>query len=183
MGGAFDKEYKDEGVSGSVMASKRQGFGDLLKFVFKGDVVCVYSVDRLGRDAIDVQTTVRDLIDLGVTVDVHGLGPIAGDAGKIILAVLAQVADMERKKINERTAAGRVTALEHLERTGLTHKGKASMGRPKGSVGKVGEGRIVQPEEVVRWKKEHRASLSVTAKQFELSISTVKRYCNTAYFD
>lgn len=169
MGGTFDKVFMDEGVSGSVMASQRQGFGDLLKFVFKGDVVCVYSVDRLGRDAIDVQTTVRDLLDQGVTVDVHGLGPIAGDAGRIILAVLAQVADMERKKILERTAAGRVTAIEHLARTGLTHKGKTSMGRPLQA----------DPVEVRKWKQKNNASLAGTADHFKLSLSTIKRYCTS----
>ena len=167
MGGAFDKTFQDEGVSGAVMASKRPGFGDLLKFVFKGDVVCVYSVDRLGRDAIDVQTTVRDLLDQGVTIDVHGLGPIAGDAGRIILAVLAQVADMERKKILERTEAGRVTAREHLALTGKTHKGKTSMGRPLQA----------DPKVVAKWKLENKASISGTAAKFGLSLSTVKRYC------
>jgi putative DNA-invertase from lambdoid prophage Rac len=33
-----------------------------------------------------------------VIVDVHGLGPIAGDVGQLILAVLAQIADMERRR-------------------------------------------------------------------------------------
>jgi putative DNA-invertase from lambdoid prophage Rac len=169
MGGDFNRVFKDEGVSGSVLAAKRQGFGDLLKYIDKGDVVCVYSVDRLGRDAIDVQTTVRDLLELGVTVDVHGLGPIAGDAGKIILAVLAQVAEGERRKINERTAAGRATAMEHLERTGKTHKGKVSMGRPLEA----------DPVAVRKWKLENKASISVTAKKFDLSQSTIKRYCAT----
>jgi putative DNA-invertase from lambdoid prophage Rac len=167
MGGDFNRVFTDEGVSGSVQASKRQGFGDLLKYIDKGDVVCVYSVDRLGRDAIDVQTTVRDLLEQGVTVDVHGLGPIAGDAGKIILAVLAQVAEGERRKINERTAAGRATAMEHLERTGKTHKGKFSMGRPLEA----------DPVAVRKWKWENKASISVTAKKFDLSQSTIKRYC------
>jgi len=166
MGGNFNRVFTDEGVSGSVLACKRPGFGDLLKYIDKGDVVCVYSVDRLGRDAIDVQTTVRDLLALGVTVDVHGLGPIAGDAGKIILAVLAQVAEGEKRKINERTAAGRVTAREHLERTGKTHKGKTSMGRPLEA----------DPVAVRKWKAENKASLSQTAKQFGVSVSTVKRY-------
>jgi putative DNA-invertase from lambdoid prophage Rac len=167
MGGDFNRVFCDEGVSGSVMAAKRQGFGDLLKYIDKGDVVCVYSVDRLGRDAIDVQTTVRDLLALGVTLDVHGLGPIAGDAGKIILAVLAQVAEGERRKINERTAAGRATAKEHLERTGKTHKGKFSMGRPLEA----------DPVAVRKWRLENKASISVTAKKFDLSQSTIKRYC------
>ena len=74
---------------------------------------------------------------------------------------------MERDRIIERTAAGRETAREHLERTGLTHKGKASMGRPFEGV----------PEEVASWRKANSASISATAAQFNLSTSTVKRYC------
>jgi putative DNA-invertase from lambdoid prophage Rac len=123
-------------------------------------------VDRLGRDAIDVQSTVRDLIKRGVTVDVHGLGPIGQGVGELILAVLAQVASMERARIIERTEAGRVTAREHLERTGKTHKGKTSMGRPFER----------DPVEVAEWRKINGASLSKTAEHFGLSLSTVKRY-------
>ena len=167
LGGTFDRTFTDEGVSGAVPAALRPGFADLLKYVDPGDTVCVYSVDRLGRDAIDVQTTVAALLDKGITVHVHGLGPIAGDAGRIILAVLAQVADMERRKIIERTAAGRVTAREHLLRTGLTHKGKVSMGRPFER----------DPKEVADWRDANKSSLAVTAEHFGLSLSTVKRYC------
>ena len=170
LGGTFDRTFTDEGVSGAIPAALRPGFADLLKYVDPGDTVCVYSVDRLGRDAIDVQTTVAALLDKGITVHVHGLGPIAGDAGRIILAVLAQVADMERRKIIERTAAGRVTAREHLLRTGLTHKGKVSMGRPHER----------DPKEVSIWRMANKASLAVTAKHFGLSLSTVKRYCQPA---
>jgi putative DNA-invertase from lambdoid prophage Rac len=47
-----------------------------------------------------------------------------------IVAVLAQVAEMECQRINERTAAGRKLAKETLAATGKTHKGKESMGRP-----------------------------------------------------
>ena len=167
LGGTFDRTFTDEGVSGAIAAALRPGFADLLKYVDPGDTVCVYSVDRLGRDAIDVQTTVAALLDKGITVHVHGLGPIAGDAGRIILAVLAQVADMERRKIIERTAAGRVTAREHLLRTGLTHKGKVSMGRPFER----------DPKEVADWRDANKSSLAVTAEHFGLSLSTVKRYC------
>ena len=81
MGGEFNRVFTDEGVSGSVLVAKRQGFGDLLNYIDREDVVCVYSVNLLGRDAIGVQVTVRNLLALGVTVNVHGLGPIAGDAG------------------------------------------------------------------------------------------------------
>lgn len=118
---AFDpeKEFKDEGVSGSVPAKDRPGFAKLLEYVRKGDTVHVYAVDRLGRGALDVQATVRGLIQRGVTVNVYGLGQIGAGAGELILAVLAQVADMERNRIKERTEAGRDRARaegKHLGR-------------------------------------------------------------------
>src|SRR5580698_6439712 len=101
LGGNFDREFVDEGVSGSVLAADRPGFAKLLAFVREGDTVMVYAVDRLGRDALDIQSTVRRLINEGVTVDVHGLGPMGRGVGELILAVLAQVADMERRRIVE----------------------------------------------------------------------------------
>lgn len=167
MGGKFNKEFTDEGVSGSVMASQRPGFAKLLDQVRAGDTVHVYAVDRLGRDALDVQATVRRLIDDGVTVDVHGLGPIGRGVGELILAVLAQVADMERRKIAERTAAGRDAARKALAETGLTHRGKASLGRPFKADGAT----------VAKWRRDNSASIATTAKQFKLSAATVKRYC------
>lgn len=167
MAGPFDDEFSDTGVSGATLAASRPGFSALLNYIRKGDTLYVYAVDRLGRDAIDVQSTVRDLMARGILVHIHGLGLIAEGVGELIIAVLSQVATMERNRIIERTAAGRETAREHLERTGLTHKGKASMGRPFEGV----------PEEVSAWRKANSASISTTAAQFNLSTSTVKRYC------
>jgi len=77
------------------------------------------------------------------------------------------VCGVERKRIVERTHAGRVTAREHLVRTGRTHKGKVSLGRPFGK----------DPATVAKWRKDGRASIADTAAHFALSLSTVKRYC------
>ncbi|PZQ02489.1 MAG: resolvase [Variovorax paradoxus] len=167
MGGPFAKEFKDEGVSGGVPAAQRPGFAELLQYVREGDTVHVYAVDRLGRDALDVQTTVRALLDKGVAVEVHGLGRIAKGVGELILAVLAQVADMERQRIRERTEAGREAARRSLEATGLTHKGKASLGRPAAA----------NAQEVAAWRMRHGASIAATAEHWALSTATVKRYC------
>jgi putative DNA-invertase from lambdoid prophage Rac len=166
LGGNFDREFVDEGVSGATQAAGRPGFAALLDYVRDGDTLCVFAVDRLGRDALDVQATVRRLIERGVTVDVHGLGPIARGVGELILAVLAQVADMERRRIKERCDAGRDAARSALRNTGKTHRGKASLGRPVAH----------DAAEVVEWRKDNRASISATAKKFGLSESTVKRY-------
>jgi putative DNA-invertase from lambdoid prophage Rac len=170
LGSDFDKEFTDEGVSGGIMAADRPGFAKLLEQVRKGDTVCVYAVDRLGRDALDVQATVRRLIDAGVTVDIHGLGQIGRGVGEIILAVLAQVADMERHKIRERTEGGRATARAALQATGKTHRGKDSLGRPKAQDGAA----------VASWRRANEASIKQTAQKFGLSEATVKRYCAAA---
>ncbi|UVO49156.1 recombinase family protein [Sphingomonas sp. SUN019] len=167
MGGSFDREFTDEGVSGGVMAAERPGFAKLLEQVRSGDVVHVYAVDRLGRDALDIQTTVRRLIDMGVTVNVKDLGPIVEGVGELILAVLAQVAQMERRRIAERTAAGRAAARKSLAETGRTHRGKASLGRPVAR----------DAGAVAAWRQQNHASIADTARQFKLSTATVKRYC------
>jgi putative DNA-invertase from lambdoid prophage Rac len=167
MGGKFDEEFSDSGVSGAIPAATRPGFAKLLAFIRKGDTLHVYAVDRLGRDALDVQATVRALLDKGVAVEVFGLGRIAKGVGELILAVLAQVADMERQRINERTAAGRDAARKALAETGLTHRGKASLGRPvKGNA-----------REVAEWRFTNGASIAATAEHWGLSLATVKRYC------
>lgn len=118
-GTAFDESFKDEGVSGATLARDRPGFAAMLKYIRKGDTLHVYAVDRLGRDALDVQGTVRYLIEKGVQVNVRGLGIIGKGVGELILAVLAQVADMERYRIIERTQSGRDKAKadgKHLGR-------------------------------------------------------------------
>lgn len=167
MGGGFDREFSDDGVSGGTMAAERPGFAKLLEVIRTGDTLCVYAVDRLGRDALDVQWTVRQLMQMGVILHIHGIGPVGGGAGEIVLAVLAQVADLERRKIKERTEAGRAAARASLQATGRTHRGKASLGRPMAH----------DSDAVVRWRRENDASIKATATHFGLSEATVKRYC------
>lgn len=168
LGGGFDQEFSDVGVSGAVPAADRKGFSELLGYIRKGDVLHVAAVDRLGRDALDVQATVRSLIAKGVAIEVLGLGRIGSGAGELILAVLAQVADMERKRIADRTAAGRETAKRLLAETGRTQGGKTSLGRP----------RVADAAAVRQWRQQNGASISQTAGQFGISTASVKRYCS-----
>lgn len=164
---AFDREFIDEGVSGAVLAADRAGFGALLDYVRDGDTVHVYAIDRLGRDAINVQSTIRELLHRNVAVEVRGLGTIARGVGELIVAVLAQVADMERQRINERTSHGRALAKQMLATTGKTHRGKTSLGRPP----------YAHADKLRAWRIENRASIKATAQHFGVSESTVKRCC------
>ncbi|WP_109809673.1 recombinase family protein [Sphingosinithalassobacter portus] len=168
LGDGFDKEFADEGISGATKAEDRPGFAALKSYVREGDVICVTAIDRLGRDALDVQKVVRDLINEGIVIDVLGLGPIAKGVGELIVAVLAQMADMERNRIKERCEAGRAAARASLATTGKTHRGKASLGRPVAR----------DASEVRNWRRENGASIRFTARHFRISEATVKRYCS-----
>jgi putative DNA-invertase from lambdoid prophage Rac len=72
------------------------------------DAVVVSKLDRLGRDAPDVLAAIKTLAYLGVEVVVLQLGKLdlTSPAGKLMLAMLAAVAEMERDLIVERTQAG-----------------------------------------------------------------------------
>ncbi|MGA1798532.1 recombinase family protein [Sphingomonas sp. 4RDLI-65] len=167
LGDGFDREFSDEGVSGATLAADRPGFGKLLDYIREGDTLYVYALDRLGRDALDVQATVRRLLERGVTLDVKGLGPIGRGVGELIVAVLAQMADMERHRIKERCESGRVAARASIAATGLTHRGKASLGRPWAA----------DAQEVADWRKANGATISQTMAHFGISKATVSRYC------
>lgn len=100
--------FADEGVSGKVAASQRPAFAKMLGQIRKGETLVVSKLDRLGRDAIDVLQTVRQLGERGVKVIVLQLGNIdlTAPAGKLLLSMLAAVAEMERDLLVERTQAG-----------------------------------------------------------------------------
>ena len=161
----FDKEFSDVGISGATLANSRKSFGELKAYLRKGDTLYIYSLDRIGRDAIDIQMVVRDFLEGGVKVFVVGIGTLDATAGQIVVAVLAQVAQLERTKINERTAAGRKVAKETFAKTGKTHKGKLSLGRPK----------TIDCKAVTQWRESNNASIAGAAAHFGISVASVKR--------
>lgn len=162
-----DTVFKDEGVSGAIDALDRPGFNACARFCRKGDTLRVTALDRLGRNAIDVQRTFAMLIGKGVIVDVDGMGPVAGDVGTLLVTILSGVAQMERARIAQRTEGGRETARQHLALHGTTHNGKSSLGRPFET----------DREEVAAWRKANSASIQATADHFGVSTATVKRAC------
>lgn len=97
-----------ETVSGSVAASERKGFSKLLDKLEDGDVLIVTKLDRLGRNAIDVRSTVERLDAAGVRVHCLALGGVdlTSPAGKMTMGVINAVAEFERDLLIERTQAG-----------------------------------------------------------------------------
>ena len=97
-----------ETVSGSVPAFERQGFAKLVDRLEDGDVLIVTKLDRLGRNAIDVRSTVERLASIGVRVHCLALGGVdlTSAAGKMTMGVISAVAEFERDLLIERTQSG-----------------------------------------------------------------------------
>ena len=100
--------FADDGVSGKVAANQRLAFKQMLTQIRNGETLVVSKLDRLGRDAIDVLQTVKQLGERGIKVIVLNLGntDLTSPAGKLLLMMLAAVAEMERDLLVERTQAG-----------------------------------------------------------------------------
>lgn len=106
-------------TSGSRKAIERPGMKKLLEYAVEGDTVVVWRVDRLGRSLIDVLNTVGLLREHGVHVRSisDGIDP-ATSTGRLMLNLLATLAEYERELIVERVNAGIAAAKQNGIRFG-----------------------------------------------------------------
>lgn len=151
--------HSDEGVSGKVPALQRPGFVEMLRQIRKGETLVVTKLDRLGRDAQDVGATIKLLAERRIEVVVLQLGKLdlTSPAGKLMLTMLAAVAEMERDLLIERTQSG----LARAKAEGKT------LGRPTRTT----------PEQRAAIVKRHQAkeSISSLAKEYGISRASVMR--------
>ncbi|MNL32391.1 putative transposon Tn552 DNA-invertase bin3 [compost metagenome] len=111
------KEYIDK-CSGSIPFNERPSAKKLIADISNGKVerLVVHSIDRLGRNAFDIQTTLNTLGNLRINVFVENIGlnsMIDGKSNsifKMITDVLSNVAEMERASLLERQKEGIVIA-------------------------------------------------------------------------
>ena len=106
-------------TSGSKTAIERPGMKKLLEYADPEDTVVVWRVDRLGRSLIDVLNTVTLLRERGVNVRSisDGIDP-ATTTGRLMLNMLATLAEYERELIVERVTAGIAAARQSGTRFG-----------------------------------------------------------------
>jgi putative DNA-invertase from lambdoid prophage Rac len=153
-----------ETVSGSVPASERKGFGQLINKLEAGDVLVVTKLDRLGRNAMDVRATVEALTGMGVRVHCLALGGVdlTSPAGKMTMGVIAAVAEFERDLLIERTQSG----LARAKASGI------ALGRPKAL--------DLEMASQVLDKLTAGDSVASVARAFKTSRQTVMRVRDTA---
>jgi putative DNA-invertase from lambdoid prophage Rac len=110
-------------VSGSSAIEQRPGFVKLLDRLEQDDVLVVTKMDRLGRTAMDVASTVTKLAKMGVKVHCLQLGStdLTSAAGKMIMGMLNTFAEFERDLLIERTQAGLARAKAAGKHLGREH--------------------------------------------------------------
>lgn len=148
-----------ETISGSTAIVQRRGFSRLLDKMEDGDILIVTKLDRLGRDAIDVSSTVKALAQMGVKVYCLALGgaDLTSSAGTMTMNVLNAVAQFERDLLIERTQSGLKRAKS---------EGK-SLGRPPA----LGD----QEKQDVHTDLAVGKSISAIARKFATSRQTIMR--------
>lgn len=155
---SVSKWFREDGISGTVPAALRPAMSQLLAYVREGDTVIVTAIDRLGRNTIDVLTTVETLNAKGVSlVSLREGFDLATPVGKAMLAMLAAMAELERDNIKARQMAG-------IERARAEGK---NLGREK----------VIDDATVAQWRHDNSASIKATAEQFGISTASVKRAC------
>ena len=106
-------------ASGSRAAAERPGMKALLSYAKPGDSVVVWRIDRLGRSLIDVLNTVNLLRERNIQLRSvsDGIDP-ATPTGRLMLNMLATLAEYERELIVERVTAGIAAARQNGTRFG-----------------------------------------------------------------
>ena len=117
--GVQDRDVFSDVTSGSKNASDRPGMKNLLAYATAGDTVVVWRIDRLGRSLLDVLNTVNLLRDRDVKIKsvADGIDPETS-SGRLMLGMLATLAEYERELITERVNAGIAAAKSQGVRFG-----------------------------------------------------------------
>jgi DNA invertase Pin-like site-specific DNA recombinase len=91
----------------------------LLSYARTGDTIVVWRLDRLGRSLSHVVRTVEELTERGIHVRAITDGAdSATPTGRLMIGILASLAEYERTLINERSAAARAARTERGESVG-----------------------------------------------------------------
>ena len=106
------RHYSDEGFSGKNIAGREQFQKMLEDIIDKRDsisYVLVFKLSRFGRNAADVLSSLQTMEDYGVgLICVEDSIDSSADSGKLLISVMAAMAEIERENILVQTMAGRL---------------------------------------------------------------------------
>ena len=165
-----EKIYLDV-CSGSIPFSERPMGKEVLEAVEAKEIdyITVHAIDRLGRNLLDILTTLETLSNADAVLKVDNLGIESMVKGKVnpafnlIISVMGNIAEMERTTMLERQKEGIALAKA---------KGRYK-GRARGSKESKDEVLAKYPDVVKHLKKGQ--SLRDTMKLAGVSINTVRK--------
>ena len=114
--------YKEK-VSGAKTREERPIFNECLNFIENNEInqLIIWEFSRLGRRAIDIQLTIRDLHNLCCSVYIYTMNLSTLNAecletieGKLVVGIFSQLAEIERDNITSRLQSG----YKHFRETG-----------------------------------------------------------------
>src|SRR3954469_21221593 len=108
--GVDPKRVYSDKLSGASTREQRPGLASLLDYARPGDAIVVVGIDRLGRNAAEVMTTIRELGERNIVLRSLREGIDTSNAtGRMVAGVLASLAELELELElgRERRAAAR----------------------------------------------------------------------------
>jgi len=150
------KIYREK-VSGA--RADRRELLKLLKTLKPGDLVTVTRIDRLARSTFDLFAIVKQIVDAGGQFQslAEPWADTATSTGRLMIAVLGGLADVERDLIRTRTSEGRSRATargQHMGRPPKPNPTQQAEARRRGAEG---------------------ATLTELAKSYNVGMATISR--------
>ncbi|WP_159282747.1 recombinase family protein [Rahnella variigena] len=126
--GVRDDRIFTDMMSGAT--DEREGLQRLLARAEKDDIIICTKMDRLGRNTADMIHIVDACYKKGIAIRFleNGLST-EGTMGKMVIQILAAVAEAERERILERTNDGRIAAMAAGVKFGRKPHQKSALAR------------------------------------------------------
>lgn len=117
--GVAPAHFFSDVTSGAKDAADRPDLRLLLEQAEEGDTIVVWRIDRLGRSLVEVLDTVRELSERGINIrSVQDDIDPSTTHGRLMLDLLAKLAEYERHLTSELIAEGTASALRLGKRRG-----------------------------------------------------------------
>ena len=159
-------DWVEEKVSG-VKDWRKRKLGEVFGTLKTGDAVIVSELSRLGRSTLQILEIMKEAKERGIAVHaVKGAWSLNGSMeSKIVLTMLAMIAEIERDLISERTKEG----LRARKEAG------ARLGRPKGP----GKSKLDQHQDEIIALLRNGSTKTFVAKKYKTSIPNLYNWLKT----
>ena len=156
-------DWVEEKVSG-VKDWRKRRLGEVFGTLKTGDAVIVSELSRLGRSTLQILEIMKEAKEKGIAVHaVKGAWSLNGSMeSKIVLTMLAMIAEIERDLISERTKEG----LRARKEAGV------KLGRPKGP----GKSKLDQHKDKISALLNNGSTKTFIAKKYETSLPNLNNW-------